>query len=274
MPLLFLMSAPSVQVINGFPQVISLGSWLFHLGLLNSQYSSLEAALDQAGSIDLYFSCFSIFLFLLIMSSFADELRSQGLLDDIILFDLTPSMVGVPPTTGGFSDDSLRRTSMPGNGLQAGTKGKLFKLFLVEASRAKEESYCFSFIRKGATVCMKRGCATDHNGKRFNYEDGTLLIMKGPDVAFSDPTLEAVLLSDGLLKLWRAAWEPFEVWRRKFALATSLDATEATEVLMQESESRLARAAHFKTTAKGIQEFDLNKTPSSLTWKITFTTKR
>jgi hypothetical protein len=32
---------------------------LFHLGLLNSQYSSLEAALDQAGLIDLYFSCFS-----------------------------------------------------------------------------------------------------------------------------------------------------------------------------------------------------------------------
>jgi hypothetical protein len=59
MPLLFLVSAPSVQVIKGFPRVIGLGSWLFHLGLLNSQYSSLEAALDQAGWIDLYFSCFA-----------------------------------------------------------------------------------------------------------------------------------------------------------------------------------------------------------------------
>ena len=87
----------------------------------------------------------------------------------------------------------------------------------------------------------------------------TLLIMKGPEVAFSDPTLEAVLLSDGLLKLWRVTWEPFEVWRRKFALATSLDATEVTEVLMQESEAHLARVAHFKTPAKGIQEFNFEE---------------
>jgi hypothetical protein len=135
----------------------------------------------------------------------------------------------LPTNYGGGSDASLRGTTVSADGLQAGTKGKLFKLFLVEASRAEEESYCFSFIGKGATMCMKRGCATN---ERVIYKDGTLLIMKGPEVAFSDPTLEAVLLSDGLLKLWRAAWERFEVWRRKFALATSLDATEVTEVLM------------------------------------------
>jgi hypothetical protein len=80
--------------------------------------------------------------------------------------------------------------------------------------------------------------------------------MKGPDVAISDPTLEAVLLSDGLLKLWRATWEPFEVWRRKFVPATSLDAAEVTKVLMQESEAHLAHVAHFKTPAKGIQVLD------------------
>jgi hypothetical protein len=121
------------------------------------------------------------------MSSFADELRCQGLLDDIILFDSTPSTVGGAPTTGGVSDDSLRETTTSVNGLQAGTKGKLFRLFLVEASRAREELYCFSFIGKGTTVCMKRGCATNHNGESVIYEDGTLLIMKGPEVAFSDP---------------------------------------------------------------------------------------
>jgi hypothetical protein len=80
--------------------------------------------------------------------------------------------------------------------------------------------------------------------------------------------LEAVLLSDGLLKLWRVAWEPFEVWRRRLALATSLDATGVTKVLIQKSEAHLARAAHFKTPAKGIQEFNFEETPSSLTWKI------
>ncbi len=132
-------------------------------------------------------------------------------------------------------------------------------LFLVEASQAEDELYCFLFIGKGATVCMKRGCTTNHNGERFNYEDGTLLIIKGPDVAFLDPTLAALLLLDGLLKLWRAAWEPFEVWRRNFVLATSLDATEVTEVLMQESDAHLALAAHFKTPAKGIQEFDFKE---------------
>jgi hypothetical protein len=49
-------------------------------------------------SILFYFILFAI----PIMSSFADELRRQGLLDDIISFDSTPSTVGDPPTTGGF----------------------------------------------------------------------------------------------------------------------------------------------------------------------------
>jgi hypothetical protein len=48
-------SSSSLKVIDKFPRVIGIGSWLYHLVLLNSQYSSLEAALDQAGLIDLYF---------------------------------------------------------------------------------------------------------------------------------------------------------------------------------------------------------------------------
>ena len=36
------------------------------------------------------------------MSSFADELRRQGLLDDIISLDSTPSSVGAAPATGGL----------------------------------------------------------------------------------------------------------------------------------------------------------------------------
>jgi hypothetical protein len=137
MPHLLFGSSSSLHVIDGISQVIGLGSWFYHLVLFNSQYSLLEAALDQAGSIDFYFSCFYFFSFL-IMSSFADELRRQGLLDDIISFDSTRSTVGGPPTTF-FSDDSLREITASADGLQAGTKGKLFKLFLVEASRAEEE---------------------------------------------------------------------------------------------------------------------------------------
>jgi hypothetical protein len=96
------------------------------------------------------------FLFLLIRSSFADELRRQGLLDDIISFDLTPSTVGDPPTTGG-SDDSLRGPTVSADGLQAGTKGKLFKLFLVEASRAKEKIVLFFVHWKGCHSVYKEG---------------------------------------------------------------------------------------------------------------------
>ena len=59
MPHLLFGSSSSLQVIDKIPRVIGLVSWLHHLVLLNSQYSSLEAALDQAdsiGSIDFYFS--------------------------------------------------------------------------------------------------------------------------------------------------------------------------------------------------------------------------
>lgn len=92
------------------------------------------------------------------------------------------------------------------------------------------------------------------------FEEGTLLIMKGAEVAFSDPTLNAVLLSDGFLDLWRASWEPFEAWRKKFSLvAASPDAMEVTEVLMKESEAHFARAARFTNPAKGIQEFDFKE---------------
>ena len=59
MPHLLFGSFSSLKVIDEFPRLIGIGSWLYHLVLLNSQYSSLEAALDQAGLIDLYFSCFS-----------------------------------------------------------------------------------------------------------------------------------------------------------------------------------------------------------------------
>jgi hypothetical protein len=52
------------------------------------------------------------------MSSFADELCHQGLLDDIISFDSNPSTVDDASAMGG-SDDSLRRTTTPVDGLQA-----------------------------------------------------------------------------------------------------------------------------------------------------------
>jgi hypothetical protein len=55
MPHLLFGSFSSLKVIDEFPRFIGIGSWLYHLVLLNSQYSSLEAALDQAGLIDLYF---------------------------------------------------------------------------------------------------------------------------------------------------------------------------------------------------------------------------
>ena len=74
----------------------------------------------------------------------------------------------------------LRRTTTSVDGLQAGKKEKVFKLFLVEAFGAGGEPYCFSFIGKGATVCMKRAWSTNHNDERVVYEDGTLLIMTGP----------------------------------------------------------------------------------------------
>jgi hypothetical protein len=35
--------------------------------------------------------------------------------------------------------------------------------------------------------------------------------MKGHKVAFSDPALDAVLLSEGLLTHFRSSWEPFDV---------------------------------------------------------------
>jgi hypothetical protein len=138
----------------------------------NSQYSSLEAAFDQAGSIDFYSSYFLFFTinFFGTMSSFADELRHQGLLEDTISFDSSPSTVDDAPTTGGVADDTLgRTTTLLGSGVAAGTKEKVFKLFLVETIGADEELYYFSFIGKGATECMKRGCATNHNGERVIF---------------------------------------------------------------------------------------------------------
>jgi hypothetical protein len=63
MPHLLFGSSSSLKVIDKFSRVIGLGSWLYCLVLLNSQYSLLEAALDQAGSIDFYFSCFYFLFF-------------------------------------------------------------------------------------------------------------------------------------------------------------------------------------------------------------------
>jgi hypothetical protein len=62
-------------------------------------YFSLEAALDQAGSIvDLHCSIFSFFRFLP-MSHFEDELRRQGFLEDLAALP-SLSVDGVPSTTG------------------------------------------------------------------------------------------------------------------------------------------------------------------------------
>lgn len=145
----------------------------------------------------------------------------------------------------GGADYTLGGTTTLVGGVAADMKEEVFKLFLVEAIGADEEPYSFSFTgREGATVCMKWGCVTNHNGERVNFEEGTLLIMKCPEVAFSDPTLDAILLSDGLLELsWKASWELFEVWRKKFTLAYSLDAMEVTEWLMKGSKDHFAQAA-------------------------------
>jgi hypothetical protein len=64
------------------------------------------------------------------MSSFVDELHHQGLLEDIISFDSTPSTVGDEPTPRGvrYTQEHLNSTTtLVGNVVAGSTKEKVFK---------------------------------------------------------------------------------------------------------------------------------------------------
>jgi hypothetical protein len=49
----------------------------------------------------------------------------------------------------------------------AGTKAKLYALFLVEAVKAEGVVVCFHRIGKGATVCVQENCVTNHGKAAF-----------------------------------------------------------------------------------------------------------
>jgi hypothetical protein len=145
----------------------------------------------------------------------------------------------------------------PGGFGTAGTKAKLYPLFLVEAVKAEGVVVCFHRIGKGATARVKQNCLTNH-GKTVVLTPviETLFISRSPTTIFIDPVMDSGLLLDDLFEEWMRDERWVESWRIKFSLAVSADASEVTPKLIAKSEAHLERAAEYKTPSKAPGGFD------------------
>lgn len=102
-------------------------------------------------------------------------------------------------------------------------------------------SSCKKKIGNGTKMCKKKNCTISHRGDEpGRIANGTILVLKSPEVVFLEPSVHERNITDAVLVQWLAARRGIEEWSNLFSIANS---TQHNEVLSPDELDQVIRFA-------------------------------
>ena len=131
----------------------------------------------------------------------------------------------------------------------ANVDGK-FRIVVVEQS----DDVCLGFKgQSGQTVCLARAdCAVAHQGgtrKKLDAAHGLVLVLKGTNTAFTDPTARLDEVHETVVAEWQTQRQSLDEWREDFLAASRLD-IKAHRREIKSDKRLLETAKAFRTPCK------------------------